>query len=152
VVGARVDVRRSDFGFRRFRVWSRGLQSLGAIGPMVLARCARQNGSNRGIFCDFHFCGAITRAHGRLRKLPFGTWRFWACSRGLQILGAIGPMVLARRARQIGSNRGFVAPSLQCLHQVCKVCIWHTLCTLCNQLVESNEHFMQTMQKSWCRL
>jgi hypothetical protein len=53
-------------------------------------------------------------------------------------------MVLARLARQIGSNRGFVAPSLQCLHHVC---IWHTSCTLYNQLVESNAHFVQIMQK-----
>jgi hypothetical protein len=124
VGGARVDARRSNFGIRRFRARSRGLQSLGAIRPMVFARQTRQNGSNRVIFCDFHFCGAIARAHGRLRRLPFGTWRFRAWPQGVHSLGAIGPMVFARQARQNGSNRGFVAPclqSLQTLHQVCKV-------------------------------
>ncbi len=43
-------------------------------------------------------------------------------------------------------EQGFGAPSLQSLHQVCKVCIWHTKGTLCNQLVETNAYFMQTMQ------
>ncbi len=115
VVGARVHARRSDFKNRRFRARSQGLQSLSVIGPMVLARQARQNGSNGGIFRDFHLCGAIALAHGRLRRLPFGTWWFWAWSQGLQSLGAIRSMVLARRARQNGSKRGL-------LHQVCKVC------------------------------
>ena len=50
VVGASVDARRSDLRSSRFRARSRGLQSLGAIGPMVLARRARQNGSNRVFF------------------------------------------------------------------------------------------------------
>jgi hypothetical protein len=84
----------------------------------MLARQARQNWSNSGNFRDFHFCSAIARAHGLLRRLPFGTWRFRAWSQGLPCLGAIRPMVFARRARQNGSNRGFVAPSLQSLRQV----------------------------------
>jgi hypothetical protein len=50
VVGASVDARRSDFRSSRCRARSRGLQSLGAIGPMVLARRARRNGSNRVFF------------------------------------------------------------------------------------------------------
>jgi hypothetical protein len=106
----------------------------------------RDKTGRTGIFFATFIFAVITRAHGRLRSLPFGNWRFRTCSRGLQILGAIGPMVLAQQARQIGSNRGFVAQSLQSLHQVCNVCIWHLWCTLYNQLVEINAHFMQTMQ------
>jgi hypothetical protein len=41
------------FGIRRFRTRSRGLQSLGAIRPMVFVRRARQNGSNRGFAYRF---------------------------------------------------------------------------------------------------
>jgi hypothetical protein len=50
VVGASVDARRSDLRSSRCRARSRSMQSLGAIGPMVLARRARRNGSNRVFF------------------------------------------------------------------------------------------------------
>ncbi len=125
---------------------------------MVLVRQARQSATFSGVFCNFHFCVAMARVYWRLWKHPFGTRRFRARSRGLQSLCAIRPMVFARRARQNGSNRGFVAPSLQSLHQVCKVCtksakspsgtlnahfiisLWkqmHTLCRLCKHLVKT---------------
>jgi hypothetical protein len=48
VVGASTEALHSDLISSRFRAWSRGLQSLGAIRPMVLALQARRNGSNRG--------------------------------------------------------------------------------------------------------
>ncbi len=122
VVGSSVDARSSDFKLRRVRAWSRGLQNLGAIRPMVLARRARQNGLKRGIFLDFHFCGAITRAHERLRRLPFATWLIPAWSQGLQSLGAIGSMVLARLAQKrvkqgdCCTETAKSAPSLQSVH------------------------------------
>jgi hypothetical protein len=64
------------------------------------------------------FCGKLVGAREDARRSDFGIRHFRARPRGLQCLGAIGPMVLARRARQNGSNRGLVAPSLQSLHQV----------------------------------
>jgi hypothetical protein len=50
VVGPGIDARRSDLGSSRCRARSRGLQSLGAIEPMVLAQRVRRNGSNRVFF------------------------------------------------------------------------------------------------------
>jgi hypothetical protein len=54
-VGARVNAQRSNFRSSRYWARSRCLQSLVTFGCMVLVQLARQNGLNRGIFCDFHF-------------------------------------------------------------------------------------------------
>ncbi len=138
LVGARKHARHSNFRFSWFRVRSQSLPSLGAFGAMVLVRQAHQSGTFRGVFCIFHFL----RRHGASSLAAVNTsfCRFQARSRGLQSLGEIRPMVFVQRARQNGSNRAGVL-----LHQVCKVCIWHTQCTLCYQLVETNAYFMQTM-------
>jgi hypothetical protein len=66
LVGARRDSLHSSIRYHWFRARSRNLPSLGLFGDMVLVGQARQNESNRGIFCDFHFCGAMARAHCRL--------------------------------------------------------------------------------------
>ena len=65
-VGARIDARRSEFRSLSFRARSRGLKSLGSFKRMVSDRRALKNGSNRGIFRDPRFCGAMARVCGRL--------------------------------------------------------------------------------------
>ncbi len=66
LVGAIKDARHSDFRYHWFRARSRSLPSLSAFEGMVLVRQARQNGSNRVIFRDFYFFGAMAQAHWRL--------------------------------------------------------------------------------------
>jgi hypothetical protein len=115
-VGARKNAKSKDLRYRWFRARSRSLPSLGAFGGMVLIRQERKNGSNRGIFFIFQFCGTMTCAHVKLCRRPFGTWLCQARSQGLQSSVSFGPIVSARRARQNGLNRDFVAktlPSLQ---------------------------------------
>jgi hypothetical protein len=91
VVGASVDARRSDLGSLRFRARSRGLQSLGAIGHMVLARLARQNGSNRVFFVTW----AVPTPKRRVDWAVLGT-----CQRSsllTQTYGKSAGMVWGRR-------------------------------------------------------
>ena len=95
------------------------------------------------------FCCKVVGASVNARRPDLRYSRFRARSRGLPSLGAFKHMVSERRARQNRSNRVFIAPSLQCLHQVCTksaksatstlnahfVFSWwkqmHTLCKLC---------------------
>jgi hypothetical protein len=69
LVGARKEARSPDIRYRWFRARSQSLSSLGAFGGMVLIRQVRQNGSNRGIFCDFHFYCAMAQT-GTLQLFP----------------------------------------------------------------------------------
>ncbi len=91
VVGASVDARRSDLRPSRFRARSRGLQSLGAIGLMVLARRACQNGSDRVFFVTW----AVPTPKRRVDWAVLGTCQahpdIWKVS--WHGLGAVGPVL-----------------------------------------------------------
>jgi hypothetical protein len=112
------------------------------------------------------FCGELVGARKNARHSNFRYRWFRVRSQSLPSLGAFGGLVLVRQARQSGTF-SFVAPSLQSLHQVCKVCtksaksasgtlnahfvisLWkqmHTLCRLC-------KHFVKTLSMhTRCRL
>jgi hypothetical protein len=110
---------------------------------MVLVRQARQSGTFSGVFCNFHFCAEFAAPW---RKLTGG------CEYILSDSGDFGQGLKVYRVWvQSGlwclyGGRAKTGRTGVLLHQVCKVCIWHTQCTLCNQLVEKNAYFMQTMQ------
>ncbi len=145
MIGARVDVWRSDFGFRRFRA-SRGLQSFGTIGLKVEGAPKRVE---QGYFSLLSFLRRHTRAHGRLRRLP----AFWnlavsdmfsrSADFGRNRAYGVGKAGAPNRVKQgfCCTESAKSAPSLQSLHQVCKVCTKSAKSAMTLHLA----HFMHTI-------
>ena len=66
LVGARKDAWHSNSRYCWFRARSQSLPSLGAVGGMVLNLQARQSKTFSCVFCNFHFCCAMSHSHWRL--------------------------------------------------------------------------------------